>query len=66
MPRSRPRTCKVCGWEAIERREVSYNGLCGPCGEAREVGNAMALVAREGPEYEAWKRRCIQALNSLH
>ena len=39
--------------------ELSWNGYCGECGEAKRLENAQQMVARKGPNFDRWRRSMV-------
>ena len=61
MPDHRYANCRICHRHRTEVGELSWTGLCGDCGVAKENANALSLHYKRGPEFEHWRRRCLAA-----
>jgi len=55
-------TCKICG---KKKKFLSARKLCSNCSKNKNLSAIYQMRAKEGPVYEKWKLKIINALEKL-
>ena len=59
MPDIRRRNCKGCRRPDVEVGAISWRGKCAACGKAFMDTNVDQMVARQGPNFDKWRRSMV-------
>ena len=65
MPSRKPMSCRICGGHESEVGRVSWNGRCGPCGDARQLENHRDLRDHAGPWFAHWRQRSAASFGAV-
>jgi hypothetical protein len=62
----RRKSCKGgCDRTVAEVGELSWNGYCFECGQAKREANIRQLAAHRGPWFDHWRRRTAASVGGV-
>jgi hypothetical protein len=65
MPDRRWARCRECGVHRNEAGELSWTGLCVPCGDRLRAENIMGLHLKTGYPLDRWRRAMAASVGGV-